>query len=153
MKNKIIIIILIVGIIMISKNSFSKYISITNINVSSKIVQPIITIEEDKILNITEFKNQIYNFKVKNYSEEKINEIEMEYYIEFLSNQSQYIKYKIYKEGEEIKLTRNKTEKFLLNKNNKQEDNYTIEVLLKENSDQEILENIKMKIYYEQKEV
>ena len=60
---------------------------------------------------------------------------------------------KVYKEGKELKLENNKTEKFTFEKNQKQEDNYKIEILFINNSFpiEEMEDNIDVKIYAEQK--
>ena len=117
---------------------------------NNEVAEPIIEIEKEKIININKIENKIFNIKIKNYNnDEKINEVDLEYYLELIMIDE--IKIKIYRNNEEIKLHNKKTEKFLLSKNSKQEDNYKIEILFSDNSAQEIFDEIKMKIYYEQK--
>ena len=109
-----------------------------------------IIIENDEIININSIDNKIYNFKIKNYNnEEKISKLDIEYYIKIIVSENVFIK--VYKNNQEIKFKNGTTERFLLSKNLKQEDVYKIEILFSENSEQEIFDEIKMKIYYEQK--
>lgn len=155
MKKGIIITILIIFILIISFSEISlgKYFSKTNIEVKSEIAKPILKIEGDKELNINNLKEkETYNFKIKNYDEtNQITQIDLEYYIEILSKENENIKFKIYKEDKELKMYENKTEKFLLSKEQKQEDNYKIEILLNNISAQEIIQDIEITVYSEQK--
>ena len=155
MKKVILIMLLVIFIIMVlfSGTSFSKYFSKTNLEVESEIAKPILKIEGDKTLNINTVKDkEIYQFKVKNYDEDnKITEVDLEYYIEIMSKENENIKFKIYKEDMELNIYENKTEKFLLTKEKMQEDNYKIEILLNNISVQELVQNIEIKIHAEQK--
>ena len=144
--------IFIIGIIVIvfTKNSFGKYVTRIQMESNNEVAEPIIEIEKDETININKIENKIFNIKIKNYNnDEKINEVDLEYYLELIVIDE--IKIKIYRNNEEIKLHNKKTEKILLSKNSKQEDNYKIEILFFDNSAQEIFDEIKMKIYYEQK--
>lgn len=155
MKKKILITILTIFIITISfsKVSVGKYFSKTNIEIGADIVKPILKIEGDTTLNIdTSKEKKIYNFKVKNYDEaNNVTEVELEYYIRIFSKENSNIKLKIYKEDRELNVFENKTEKFLLNKEQKQEDAYKIEILYSDISAQEIMQEIEIKVYSEQK--
>ena len=51
----------------------------------------------------------------------------------------------------ELNINNNKTEKFLLTKENKQQDNYKIEILLNKKISEDILQNVEIKVYSEQK--
>ena len=51
----------------------------------------------------------------------------------------------------ELNINNNKTEKFLLTKENKQRDNYKIEILLNKKISEDILQNVEIKVYSEQK--
>ena len=155
MKKVILIIILVIFIIILicSKNSFGKYFSKTNIEVGTEIAKPIFKIEGDTTLNINTVKEkEIYQFKVKNYDEDnKITEVDLEYYIEIIPKENENIKCKIYKKEKELNMYENKTEKFLLTKEKMQEDNYKMEILLKNISVQEFVQNIEVKVHAEQK--
>lgn len=155
MKKVIVVIILTIFIIILafSKTSLGKYFSKTNIEIESEIVKPILKIEGDTILNINTVKEkEIFNFKIKNYEEtNKITEIDLEYYIEIITKENDNIKFKIYKADRELKMYENKTEKFLLTREKMQEDTYKIEILLNNISVQEIMQNIEVRVYAEQK--
>lgn len=156
MKNKVIkkvIFILIFILFLFSSTVIAKFFSKEIINVEGKVVEPIMEIQENKTINITAIENKIYDFKIKNFKDEKISSMTIEYYIEILSIQNENIKYKMYKEEKEIKITKNKTDKFILEKNIKQENNWRLEILLNDNSDQEISQEIRIKVHYEQKNI
>lgn len=140
-------------LILFSTNSLGKYFSKTNIEVDAEIAKPILKIESDSTLDISESKEkEIYRFKVKNYDEiNQITEVELEYYIEIISEINENIDFKIYKEDKELNINENETEKFSLRKEEKQEDNYKIEILFNNISVQEIIQNIEIKIHAEQK--
>ena len=82
---------------------------------------------------------------------EQITQVELEYYIEIISKKNDDINFKIYKEEKELNINNNKTEKFLLTKENKQRDNYKIEILLNKKISEDILQNVEIKVYSEQK--
>ena len=75
----------------------------------------------------------------------------LKYYIEIISKKNDDINFKIYKEEKELNINNNKTEKFLLTKENKQRDNYKIEILLNKKISEDILQNVEIKVYSEQK--
>ena len=114
------------------------------------------TISLGKYFNKTKInnnqENKVYNLAVKNYDEnEQITQVELEYYIEIISKKNDDINFKIYKEEKELNINNNKTEKFLLTKENKQRDNYKIEILLNKKISEDILQNVEIKVYSEQK--
>lgn len=152
-RTVVITIIIIIIILSFSETSLGKYFSKTNIEVESEIARPILKIEGDTTLEINTVKEkETYNFRIKNYDEtSQVTEIDLEYYIEILSKENENIKFKIYKEDKELNIYENKTEKFLLNKEQKQEDNYKIEILFNNNSVIEIMHNIEIKVNAEQK--
>ena len=125
----------------------------TKINVNSGVAIPIIKLEgEQKLIINNNQENKVYNLAVKNYDEnEQITQVELEYYIEIISKKNDDINFKIYKEKKELNINNNKTEKFLLTKENKQQDNYKIEILLNKKISEDILQNVEIKVYSEQK--
>lgn len=155
MKKEIIKIIVVAFVltIILSTISLGKYFNKTKINVNSGVAIPIIKLEGEQklIINNTQ-ENKVYNLAVKNYDEnEQITQIELEYYIEIISPKNDNINLKIYKEEKELNINNNKTEKFLLTKENKQQDNYKIEILLNKKMSENILQNIEIKVCSEQK--
>lgn len=155
MKKEIIKIILVAFVltIILSTISLGKYFNKTKINVNSGVAIPIIKLEgEQKLIINNNQENKVYNLAVKNYDEnEQITQVELEYYIEIISKENDDINFKIYKEEKELNINNNKTEKFLLTKENKQQDNYKIEILLNKKISEDILQNVEIKVYSEQK--
>ncbi len=155
MKKEIIKIILVAFAltIILSTISLGKYFNKTKINVNSGVAIPIIKLEgEQKLIINNNQGNKVYNLAVKNYDEnEQITQVELEYYIEIISKKNDDINFKIYKEEKELNINNNKTEKFLLTKENKQQDNYKIEILLNKKISEDILQNVEIKVYSEQK--
>lgn len=155
MKKEIIKIILVAFVltIILSTISLGKYFNKTKINVNSGVAIPIIKLEgEQKLIINNNQENKVYNLAVKNYDEnEQITQVELEYYIEIISKKNDNINFKIYKEEKELNINNNKTEKFLLTKENKQRDNYKIEILLNKKISEDILQNVEIKVYSEQK--
>lgn len=155
MKKEIIKIIVVAFVltIILSTISLGKYFNKTKINVNSGVAIPIIKLEgEQKLIINNNQENKVYNLAVKNYDEdEQITQVELEYYIEIISKKNEDINFKIYKEEKELNINNNKTEKFLLTKENKQQDNYKIEILLNKKISEDILQNIEIKVYSEQK--
>jgi len=155
LKKEIIKIILVAFVltIILSTISLGKYFNKTKINVNSGVAIPIIKLEgEQKLIINNNQENKVYNLAVKNYDEnEQITQVELEYYIEIISKKNDDINFKIYKEEKELNINNNKTEKFLLTKENKQQDNYKIEILLNKKISEDILQNVEIKVYSEQK--
>lgn len=155
MKKEIIKIIVVAFVltIILSTISLGKYFNKTKINVNSGVAIPIIKLEgEQKLIINNNQENKVYNLAVKNYDEnEQITQVELKYYIEIISKKNDDINFKIYKEEKELNINNNKTEKFLLTKENKQQDNYKIEILLNKKISEDILQNIEIKVYSEQK--
>ena len=155
MKKEIIKIIVVAFVltIILSTISLGKYFNKTKINVNSGVSIPIIKLEgEQKLIINNNQENKVYNLAVKNYDEnEQITQVELEYYIEIISKKNDDINFKIYKEEKELNIINNKTEKFLLTKENKQQDNYKIEIILNKKISEDILQNIEIKVYSEQK--
>ena len=155
MKKEIIKIIVVAFVltIILSTISLGKYFNKTKINVNSGVAIPIIKLEgEQKLIINNNQENKVYNLAVKNYDEnEQITQVELEYYIEIISKKNEDINFKIYKEEKELNINNNKTEKLLLTKENKQQDNYKIEILLNKKISEDILQNVEIKVYSEQK--
>lgn len=156
-KKRIIVWVFILVMVMLlffSGSSIAKGTQRTNIAVNACIAEPILKIDGELPLHITKSdKNQSYEFKIKNYDEkEKITQVDIEYYLEISNQTDNGISIKVYKEDEELKLVKNKTEKFKFENKQKQEDNYKIEILFNNSTPIEEMEGkIDVKIYAEQK--
>lgn len=150
-----VVILTMVMLLLFSGPSIAKGIQKTNIEVSADIAEPILEVEGDLPLYITTSnQNKSYEFKVKNYDEEeKLTQVNIEYYLEVSRQTNNDVLIKVYKEGEELKLLKNRTEKFIFESTKKQEDNYRIEILFNNSSSiEEMEEKIEVKVHAEQKE-
>lgn len=142
-------------IFLFSKNSLGKQMSNTKINTNSEIAKPILIVENNPAIDITNKNNKgYYDFKIKNYNElEEINEVELRYNIEILNEENKAINFKLYKGEEELLLEKNKTKDMIIKKNEKQEENYKLEIIYDKNlvnSLEDIIQNIQIKVHSEQ---
>ena len=120
-----------------------------------KIAEPILEIENNPIINITESqKYGEYIFKIRNYNnKEKITETDLKYYIEISPKLDNSINLELYQNEDEIKLTDNKTEYIKISKDQKEEREYKIKITYDKNNTVEvgdILEQIQVKVHTEQ---
>lgn len=142
-------------IFLFSKNSLGKQMSNTKINTNSEIAKPILIVENNPAIDITNKNNKgYYDFKIKNYNElGEINEIELRYNIEILNEENKAITFKLYKGEEELLLEKNKTKDMIIKKNEKQEENYKLEITYDKNlvsSLEDIIQNVQIKVHSEQ---
>lgn len=138
-----------------SGSSMGKQFSSTNIETSSKIAEPIITVENSPIIKIDGKKErEYYDFKIKNYKENgEVTQIDLVYHLEILFQTEEAISFKLYKNNEEISLENNKTASINLKKEIIQEDNYQLEIIYdktKNHSSDDILQDVQIKVYTEQ---
>ena len=108
MKGKKIIIILVVSIAFICNvfmyHTFAKYTTKAIQNINTNIANPILELEggESKQITLTSLETY-YDFNVKNYNkDEKINEVDMDYYIEISPQNLEKLDIHLYKEDDEI---------------------------------------------------
>ena len=109
----LIAIILMVIVLFFTGFSFGKGLTNTDIEVSSKIAEPILIVENNPPVTITTTNNTaFYDFKVKNYDEAgKITDVSLKYTIEILS-EIEGMEFKIYKNEQEVLLENQRTEEF-----------------------------------------
>lgn len=138
-------------IVLFSRCCFGKYFKEVLLESDNIVSKAIILIENDPTIYINSIENRTYNFKVKNYDNDEISEVDIEYYIRIFENSITMIK--IYKNGQEIVKEGNETDKFLLSKNIKQEDDFRIEIIFLNEDDQEIIDQIDIRVCYEQKNI
>ena len=143
----------IIVIIMLCGYSMAKCIDEYIIKGRMKIAEPILEIENNPIINITESqKYGEYIFKIRNYNnKEKITETDLKYYIEISPKLDNSINLELYED--EIKLTDNKTEYIKISKDQKEEREYKIKITYDKNNTVEvgdILEQIQVKVHTEQ---
>lgn len=156
-KNKLMagFILSIIVIIMLCGYSMAKCIDEYIIKGRMKIAEPILEIENNPIINITESqKYGEYIFKIRNYNnKEKITETDLKYYIEISPKLDSSIDFELYQNEDEIKLTDNKTEYIKISKDQKEEREYKIKITYDKNNTVEvgdILEQIQVKVHTEQ---
>lgn len=156
-KNKLMagFILSIIVIIMLCGYSMAKCIDEYIIKGRMKIAEPILEIENNPIINITESqKYGEYIFKIRNYNnKEKITETDLKYYIEISPKLDSSIDLELYQNEDEIKLTDNKTEYIKISKDQKEEREYKIKITYDKNNTAEvgdILEQIQVKVHTEQ---
>ena len=134
-----------------------KSMSTTQINSTTEIAKPILEVENNPEITITSTnKESTYDFKVKNYNaNEEITQVDLLYTIEILTKTDESITFKLYKNDEEIPLEGNKSEEFLLSKDEKQEDNYKLKILYDKEKAQErdIFQDVQIKVHTEQRKV
>lgn len=139
-------------------SSIAKLLDVTQIKIDGALAQPIFNIEDNEIVNLTATNNEgIYNFLVKNYDDSgKITEINMKYNIEILNKQDESISVKIFKDNNQIEMKDNKSDYFILTNQEKQEHQYKIEIKYDETKlvpSEDIIEDIKIKVYSEQEKM
>ena len=156
LKNNKLIVIPILTIIILSLTgiTLAKYISTVNGKGIAKIAKPIFEIDTEESLKITNLSSKgSYNFAIRNYDKNEINEVEQEYYIEIISNVDKAIEFELYNEDEKLELKNNKTKTIKMDKQNKVEHKYRLDI--KYNDDktktEDIIGNIEIKIHSIQK--
>lgn len=135
--------------------SMGKEYSSTNVETNAKIAEPILTVENNPIIEVNGKKQkEYYDFKVKNYRENgEITQIDLDYNIEILTKTEKTISFKLYKDNQEIPLENNKTANMKLEKEKVQEDCYKLEIIYdktKSSSIEDIIQDVQIKIHSEQ---
>lgn len=149
--NRILIIIFVILTLQITSFCNSKYSTNLIKNGKAVIAEPIIILEsfenDSKLVNKLNFPLEYY-FKIKNYNDNKINEVDFLYNIEIIESNNNFpIKYKIIDAltNEEINLNNNITENFKISKMLKEEKEYKI-ILDWEENEEEMPETVDFKI-------
>lgn len=157
-KKKITILILLMFTILLGifvGISFSKYQSKLIGQAFANVAKPVLEVRREQSLALTALAPKAsYVFEVRNYKEDELNQVEMEYYIEIISNTDEAINFALFKENEEIPLNNNKTEKIKLTKEEKQTHSYRLEITYdstKGEIGKDISENVEVKIHSIQK--
>lgn len=148
-------IIFIIMLLMFCGYSMAKSIEDYVINAKAQIAEPILIVENNPAIDITETKNYgEYIFKIKNYNDQgKISECDLKYYIEILAKLDNSINIELYQGENKIELHNNKTEFMKIEKNQKEDREYKIKVTYdneKTEVGNDILEKIQIKVHTEQ---
>ncbi len=162
-RKKEIMLVFIIAIVLIfffSGFSMGKGFSRKNVNGNTEIAKPILQVENGTNLEINNINNKgIYEFKVKNYNEQgEKTDVDLEYYIEILNytgKENNGIELRLFKNDQEVQINGNKTEKFVLTKDEMKEDNYKLEITYdksKNTNMQDIVKQLQIKVHSEQKQ-
>ncbi len=151
----IICIIVIIGITFFSGVTVGKAVYNTNIKNNTKIAKPILEVEKDSEIIITEDnKNGEYHFTVKNYNQAReVSQVDLSYYIEILENDlDDSIQYQLYQGDKKLELKENRTEEMIFHGNTEEEQNYTLKVTYdaSKNTIEDIMQDIQIKVHSEQ---
>lgn len=150
------LIIFIIILLLLCGYTMAKTIEQVIIKNKTAIAEPILLIENDPKLDITESNNYgEYIFKVKNYNEQnKVTEADLKYYIEILSYlDDESVNIELYQNKDKINLKDNKTEYIQISKDKKEEREYKIKITYdknKSNTIGDIMEKIQVKVHTEQ---
>ena len=145
----------IIVIIMLCGYSMAKCIDEYIIKGRMKIAEPILEIENNPIIDITESQNYgEYIFKVRNYNnKDKVTETDLKYYIEISPKLDNSIELELYQDENKIELSDNKTEYIKISKDQKEEREYKIKISYDKSNKiavEDILEKIQVKVHTEQ---
>mgnify|MGYP005763121439 CR=1 FL=1 len=145
----------IIGITFFLGVSIGKAVHNTNIKNTTQIAKPILEVEKDSEIMITENnKKGEYHFMVKNFNHtDEISQVDLIYYIEILENNlDDSIQYELYKDDKKLELKTNKTEQMTFHKNVKEEQKYILKVTYdsSKNSMEDIMQEIQIKVHSEQ---
>lgn len=157
-ESKIMLLLLLILIILLGilvGISFSKYKTRLEGKTIANLAKPIIEVRKEQSLLLTALAPKAsYVFEVRNFKEDELNEVEMEYYIEIISHTDEAINFSLYKGEEQIPLINNKTEKINLTKEEKQTHSYRLEITYDKTKGEigkDINENVEVKIHSIQK--
>lgn len=149
-KNILLLFILLIFVLVILF-TISKLISYKDNNYITGVAKPIIELSKyDEDINMTENKNE-YNqrFDIMNYTNNKINEVTLNYYLEFiyLDIDPTKVEITLKRNDEIVNITDNKTNKFSLQIDNQQRDEFIFTIKYKEDPIEDITGRIKVKLH------
>ena len=158
MKNKqiikkrelvVIFIIIITLLLFFSGYSIGKVKQNTNIKANAQIAEPILIVENEPTIQVDgSNEKQYYNFE-----DGKINQVDLEYNIEILTDKQDGISFNLYKDDVKIPLENNKTDNIIMKKEKLQQDNYKLEITYdksKNTTNKDILQDVQIKVHSEQ---
>lgn len=152
-KKKFFIVILILTVMFSCHMSYARYIKNECLNIVQEIANPVLEVEEGKIIKIDKINNTgFYEFSIKNFNSKKISEIDSEYTIEIISDIKNVVKFELYNGEKQIQIQNLKTEPILIKGNNKIKEDYKLKIIYNDvnNIKSNIISNIQIKIHSEQ---
>ena len=149
------IIIFVLLLILLSGYTFAKSINEYRLRAEGKVAEPVLLVESEEPVQLTK-ENGVgtYTFKVKNYDEDKVSEVDLKYYIEIIPKISEQVKYKLLKNGIEIVLNNQKTEQIDMFKMEPREDVYTFELMYEKGGEtvlKDVIQELHFRVCSEQK--
>lgn len=154
LKIKKVSIIFLISLIIFSGYSMAKYAGSIRIKGSAQIAEPILVVENDPTINITETNPEgEYIFKVKNYNKlGKVTDVDLKYYIEILPNSSGIINIELYQNDRKIELNDNKTEYIEISKDKKEEREYKVKLTFNKDTEvkNDVVDKIQIRVHTEQ---
>ena len=148
-KKKIVKIVLVVILLIImlllwgvffGGKSFSKYKKDVNSSSMTEVAKPVFVVDGTDDINIDGIEDTVYYFSVKNYDKTGTSEVDLDYYINIENNSKADLEFVLTKDGRNIPLNNNKTNKITLSNGNKQEDEYQLKI--KYHNDPAIVQDI-----------
>lgn len=138
----------------LSGSSIGKSVTEYILQSKAQMAKPIIRIETDPLIEITSMEQeQLYHFTIKNYEGEEIADIDMQYTIEILGNNDQWLEFVLEKEGNLINLYDQKTEWIEMKGKEKKEEHYQLKIRYQKEKipeDQDWPKTIQLKVHTEQ---
>ena len=152
---EVIILLLILILISLIGITIARYQANINGKAFAQIANPVFEVRKEESLLLTALAPKAsYVFEVRNYDQQDINEVDMEYYIEILSNTDKSITFELYNGENKIPIENNKTQKISLNKENKESHKYRLDIIYDKDevkTEEDIKEKVEIKIHSIQK--
>lgn len=167
-KKKIIIILIsLILLILLIGHANAKMGAKINLKGNIEVANPILEIDGIESSKISAIEDTgYYEFKIRNYNENNISDVSQNYTIEVISSQKEALEIELYEQKideatneikeEKINMQENKTEPININGVQKEERNYKLKIKYnksKSESEENIAEDIQLKIHSEQQEV
>lgn len=135
-----------------------KTVSNIQINSTGNVAKPIIIVENGPKVQLTATNNQNnYIFKVKNYNEYgEITHVDIKYNIEISNDIDDAILMKLFKNNKEIQIKDNRSQYFILTKDNKKQDEFRLEVKYDKTKStllDDIVKDVQIKVHSEQQKM
>lgn len=151
----LILVVFIIILLLFCGYSMAKVIEDVILKSRTSIAEPILMIENNPSIDITELNNYgEYAFKIKNYNQQnKLTETDLKYYIEILGNIDDSVKIELYQNENRINLKDNKTDYIHISKDKKEEREYKVKLTYNKNNSNnigDIMEKMQVKVHTEQ---
>lgn len=103
--------------------SFSKYLNSKNISLSGNIANPTFIVDGENEINIKKYSTvNTYKFSVRNYNENKVSDVDLEYNIHIIADKQ--VKYQVYSNNNIV----DTKEYFILDHNSKTKHDYILNI-------------------------